>query len=47
MQLRNPTNSNAQKLKKAQNKLTNVYLKEQRKYIQNQINEIRDLLEDR
>ena len=43
---RNSTNINAQKLKK-QNELTNVYLKEQTDYIQNQINKIRDLVEDR
>ena len=35
---RNPININAQKLK-AQNELTNVYLKEQTVYIQNQIRE--------
>ena len=40
---RNPTNINAQ----AQNDLTNVYLKEQTEYIQNQIKKIRDSLEDR
>ena len=34
---RNPTNINALKLKKAQNELANVYLKEQTEYIQNQI----------
>ena len=44
---RNPNNINAQKLKKAQNELTNTYLKEQTEYIQNQINKIRDLVEDR
>ena len=32
---RNPTNINTLKLKKAQNELTNVYLKEQTGYIQN------------
>ena len=42
---RNPANINAQKLKKAQNEQTNVYLKE--KYIQNQINKIRNSVEDR
>ena len=41
---RNPTNINAQK---TQNELTNVYLKEQTKYIQNNINKIRDSVEDR
>ena len=40
-------NINIQKLKKAQNELTNVYLKEQTEYIQNQINKIRDSVEDR
>ena len=44
---RNPTNINALKLKKAQNELANIYLKEQTEYIQNQINKIRDLVEDR
>ena len=43
---RNPTNINVQKLK-TQNELTNVYLKEQTEYIQNQINKNRDLAEDR
>ena len=40
-------NINAQKPKKAQNELTNVYIKEQIEYIQNQINKIRDSFEDR
>ena len=35
---KNPTNTNALKLKKAQNELANIYQKEQTKYIQNQIN---------
>ena len=43
---RNPTNINAQKLKKAQNELANIYLKEQTEYMQNQINKIRDSVED-
>ena len=43
---RNPTNINAQKLK-AQNEITNVYLKEQTEYLQNQITKIRDSVEDR
>ena len=43
---RNLTNINALKLKKTQNELTNVYLKEQTEYIQNQINKIRDSVED-
>ena len=40
---RNPTNINALKLKKAQNELANIYLKEQTKYIQNQTSKIREL----
>ena len=44
---KNPTTTNALKLKKAQNELANIYLKEQTEYIQNQINKIRDLVEDR
>ena len=44
---RNPTNINALKLKKAQNKLANIYLKEQTEYIQNQNNKFRNLIEDR
>ena len=44
---KNPTNTNAQKLKKAQNELASIYLKEQREYIQNQIDKIRDSVEDR
>ena len=43
----NPTNINTQKLKKAQGELTNVYLKEQTEYIQNQLNEIRNSVEYR
>ena len=43
---KNPTNINALKLK-AQNELANIYLKEQTEYIQNQIDKIRDLVEDR
>ena len=34
---KNPTNTDALKLKKAQNELTSIYLKEQTEYIQNQI----------
>ena len=41
---KNPINTNALKLKKAQNKLASIYLKEQTECIQNQI---RDLVEDR
>ena len=43
---KNPTNTNALKLKKAQNELPNIYLKEQTEYIQNQINKIKDSVED-
>ena len=34
---KNPTNTNALKLKKAQNELASIYLKEQTEYIQNQV----------
>ena len=44
---KNPTNTNAMKLKKAQNELANIYLKEQTEYIQNYIDKIRDSVEDR
>ena len=44
---KNPTNTNALKLKKAQNELANTYLKEQTKCIQNQIDKVRDSVEDR
>ena len=44
---KNPTNINVMKLKKAQNELANISLKEQTEYIQNQINKIRDPVEDR
>ena len=44
---KNPTNTNALKLKKAQNELANIYLKEQTEYILNQIDKIRDSVEDR
>ena len=40
---RNPTNINTLKLKKAQNELSNIYLKEQTEYIQNQIDKIKRL----
>ena len=43
----NPTNTNARKLEKAQYQLAGIYLKEQVEYIQIQIDEIRDLVEDR
>ena len=39
---KNPTNTNARKLEKAQHQLTGIYLKEQAKYIQNQSDKIRD-----
>ena len=39
--------TNTQKLKKAQNELASIYLKEQTEYIQNQIDKIRDSVEDR
>ena len=42
-----PTHTNALKLKKAQNELANIYVKEQTEYIQNQIDKIRDSVEDR
>ena len=42
---RNPTNINAQKLKKAQSELINTYQKEQQ-HIQGQINKISNLMED-
>ena len=44
---KNPTNTNARKLEKAQHQLTGIYLKEQAEYIQNQIDNIRDSVEDR
>ena len=44
---RNQTNINTQKIKKTQNEITNVYLKEQTEYIQNQTNKIRDSVADR
>ena len=44
---KNQINTNALKLKKAQNELTSLYLKEQTEYIQNQIDKIRDSVEDR
>ena len=39
---KNPTNTNARKLEKAQHQLTGIYLKEQAEYVQNQIDKIRD-----
>ena len=44
---KNPTNTNAIKLKKALDQLTGIYLKEQTEYVQNQIDKIRDSVEDR
>ena len=44
---KNPTNTNALKLKTTQYQLAGVYIKEQREYIQNQIDKIRDSVEDR
>ena len=44
---KNPTNINDLKLKKAQNELANLYLKQQTEYIQNQIDKIRDTVKDR
>ena len=44
---KNPANINARKLEKAQYQLAGIYLKEQTKYIQNQIDKIRDSVEDR
>ena len=44
---KNPTITNAQKLKKAQYQLAGIYLKELMEYIQNQINKIRDSVKDR
>ena len=42
-----PTNTNALKLKTAQYQLAGIYRKEQTEYIQNQIDKIRDSVEDR
>ena len=44
---KNPTNTNARKLEKAQYQLTGIYLKEQAENIQIQIDKIRDSVEDR
>ena len=44
---KNPTNTNARKLKTAQYQLAGMYIKEQTEYIQNQIDKIRDSVEDR
>ena len=44
---KNPTNTNALKLITAQYQLAGIYIKEQTEYIQNQIDKIRDSVEDR
>ena len=47
---KNPTHTNALKLKKAQNELASIYLrrkKKQTEYVQNQFDKIRDSVEDR
>ena len=44
---KNPTNINARKLKTAQYQFAGIYIKEQTEYIQNQIDKIRDSVEDR
>ena len=44
---KNPTNTNALKLKTAHYQLAGIYIKEQTEYIQNQIDKIRDSVEDR
>ena len=44
---KNPTNTNARKLEKAQYQLASIYLKEQTEHIQNRIDKIRDSVEDR
>ena len=44
---KNPTNTNALKLKMTQYQLAGIYIKEQTEYIQNQIDKIRDSVEDR
>ena len=44
---KNPTNTNARKLKTAQYQLAGIYIKEQTEFIQNQIDKIRDSVEER
>ena len=44
---KNPTNTDARKLEKAQYQLAGIYLKKQAEYIQNRIDKIRDSVEDR
>ena len=41
------TNTNARKLKTAQYQLAGIYIQDQTEYIQNQIDKIRDSVEDR
>ena len=47
VQKRNPTNTNVQKVKKAQSEVNNAYLKKKKKSIQDQINKISYSVEDR
>ena len=44
---KNPVNTNALILKKAQNELASTYLKEQTEYIQNKMDKIRDSVKER
>ena len=44
---KNSTNTNTRKIKTAQYQLAGIYIKEQTEYIQNQIDKIRDPVEDR
>ena len=44
---KNPTNTNARKLKTAQYQLAGIYIKEHTKYIENHMDKIRDSVEDR
>ena len=44
---KNPTNTNARKLKTAQYELAGIYINEQTEYIKNQIDKIRDSVDDR
>ena len=44
---KNPTSTNVLKVKKAQNELASIYLKEETEFHKNQIDKIRDSLEDR
>ena len=44
---RNPTHTNVQKFQKAQKELTKIYQKEQLEYIQSQINEIKNSVDDK